>query len=124
MKRVLFGAVALVAFSFVANAQFVGSKNSDKYHKQECQWAKRISESNLRTFDSAEEASDAGYQPCKVCKPPTSGKAEVVKRNQGTVRRGSTISDDGRCQAITKKGTRCSRRAQSGSRYCWQHQRS
>src|SRR3972149_4216373 len=103
MKRVLFGAVALVAFSFVANAQFVGSKNSDKYHKQECQWAKRISESNLRTFDSAEEATDAGYQPCKVCKPPTSGKAEGAKRSQNPVQSIPKTYDDGRCQAITKK---------------------
>jgi hypothetical protein len=29
----------------------------------------------------------------------------------------------GRCQAITKKGTQCSRKAQPGSLYCWQHQR-
>lgn len=26
----------------------------------------------------------------------------------------------GRCQAITKKGTQCSRKARSGG-YCWQH---
>lgn len=29
----------------------------------------------------------------------------------------------GQCQATTKKGTQCSRRAKPGSRYCWQHQR-
>ncbi len=29
----------------------------------------------------------------------------------------------GRCQATTKKGTQCKRNAQTGSRYCWQHQR-
>lgn len=27
------------------------------------------------------------------------------------------------CAATTKKGTRCSRLAQPGSSYCWQHQR-
>lgn len=27
----------------------------------------------------------------------------------------------GRCNATTKKGTRCKRNAASGSRYCWQH---
>lgn len=27
----------------------------------------------------------------------------------------------GRCQAITKKGTQCSRNAKAGSSYCWQH---
>ena len=26
------------------------------------------------------------------------------------------------CDAITLKGTRCTRRAMKGSRYCWQHQ--
>ena len=26
------------------------------------------------------------------------------------------------CEAITLKGTRCTRRAMKGSRYCWQHQ--
>ena len=25
------------------------------------------------------------------------------------------------CKAITKKGTRCLRNAQLGSKYCWQH---
>ncbi|MCL5070793.1 MAG: hypothetical protein M1308_07845 [Actinobacteria bacterium] len=35
------------------------------------------------------------------------------------------INTDGtmRCQATTKKGTQCKRNAQTGSRYCWQHQR-
>lgn len=27
----------------------------------------------------------------------------------------------GRCIAITKKGTRCKRKAEKGSSYCWQH---
>lgn len=30
--------------------------------------------------------------------------------------------ETGRCQAVTKKGTPCSRKARPGSRYCWQHQ--
>jgi len=29
--------------------------------------------------------------------------------------------DGGRCQAITAKGTQCSRNADPGSQYCWQH---
>ena len=29
----------------------------------------------------------------------------------------------GRCQARTKRGVQCSRSAQSGSIYCWQHRR-
>jgi len=36
----------------------------------------------------------------------------------------SSPSDTARqqCAAITKKGTRCSRKASQGSAYCWQHQ--
>lgn len=37
--------------------------------------------------------------------------------------RPATPVSPGRCQAITKKGTQCSRNAQAGSSYCWQHQR-
>lgn len=33
----------------------------------------------------------------------------------------STKSYGGQCAATTKKGTRCSRTASPGSRYCWQH---
>jgi len=32
--------------------------------------------------------------------------------------------ESGQCQAITKKGTQCSRKAQAGSKFCWQHQSS
>ncbi len=32
--------------------------------------------------------------------------------------------ESGQCQAITKKGTQCSRIAQAGSKFCWQHQGS
>jgi hypothetical protein len=33
----------------------------------------------------------------------------------------STGTSGGRCQAITAKGTQCSRKADPGSNYCWQH---
>lgn len=33
----------------------------------------------------------------------------------------STLTSTGRCQAITAKGTQCSRMADPGSNYCWQH---
>lgn len=28
---------------------------------------------------------------------------------------------EGRCQATTKKGTQCSRSADGGNKFCWQH---
>jgi colicin import membrane protein len=41
-------------------------------------------------------------------------KAEVVPESQ-------TTSERKRCKAITASGTQCSRDAQEGSDYCWQH---
>ena len=51
------------------DCKYVGSKNSDKYHKPSCVWAKRIKPENLVCFSSKEEAEDKGYKPCSVCKP-------------------------------------------------------
>ena len=50
--------------------QFVGSKNSDKYHYCNCTWAKKIKTENLLCFQGVEEAKADGYVPCKVCNPP------------------------------------------------------
>lgn len=43
--------------------KFVGSRNSDKYHLPDCQWAKRIKKENEIWFSSAEEAEKKGYKP-------------------------------------------------------------
>lgn len=50
--------------------KFVGSINSDKYHYPSCEWAKKIKPENQIWFSSPEEAKEAGYKPCKVCRPP------------------------------------------------------
>ncbi|MFA6183986.1 MAG: hypothetical protein WC682_02690 [Parcubacteria group bacterium] len=46
---------------------FVGSKNSTKYHKPDCRWAKNIKPENLVCFSSAEEATAKGYVADKGC---------------------------------------------------------
>ncbi len=74
----------------------------------------------------------ARYRPCSVCRPPLSSagaasaappssrqRTEVAPAPRGP----SASGGSGQCQAITKKGTRCSRQAKAGSSYCWQHQR-
>lgn len=33
----------------------------------------------------------------------------------------SIVATSGQCKAITARGTQCSRKAQDGSDYCWQH---
>ncbi len=47
---------------------YVASKNSDKYHKCSCSFAKRISQQNLVCFSSKEEA-EKNHQACSSCKP-------------------------------------------------------
>jgi hypothetical protein len=51
---------------------YVGSKTSNKYHYPDCKWAKMIPPERLITFKSVEEAQEAGYKRCPVCKPPIS----------------------------------------------------
>lgn len=48
---------------------YVGSSESDKYHKPTCRWTSKINDGNLVHFDSVEEAQAAGYEPCGTCKP-------------------------------------------------------
>lgn len=49
---------------------YVGSTQSNKYHKPTCRHAKNIKPENEIWFDSAKEAFLNGYEPCGVCKPP------------------------------------------------------
>jgi len=47
--------------------KFVASKKSDKYHRCDCRYAKRIKPENLVCFHSREDAEKEGYLPCSVC---------------------------------------------------------
>ena len=44
-----------------------------------------------------------------------------VTKAVGTSSKNSKSSYGGQCAARTKKGARCSRKAEAGSIYCWQH---
>ena len=56
------------AFRDSLNQYFlVGSSKSDKYHSPSCRWTNKINDGNLVHFDSYEEATAAGYQPCGTC---------------------------------------------------------
>lgn len=50
--------------------KYVGAKNSHIYHRPTCIAAQRIPPGNMRVFYSVKEAVDAGYVPCKICRPP------------------------------------------------------
>lgn len=53
-----------------AQKAYIGSMNSDKYHRPACEWARKIKPDNAVWFSSPEEAKKTGYKPCKVCRPP------------------------------------------------------
>lgn len=73
--RILLAMVLVVILLFVglliaAQFKYVGSAKSNRYHYHSCEWALKIHPDNLVTFRSAKQALEAGYVPCKVCKPP------------------------------------------------------
>ncbi len=59
----------------VLASEFWASKGSDKYHHPDCEWARKISRSNLVAFGSHEEARNAGYVPCRICNSSTAPRA-------------------------------------------------
>jgi len=61
-------AMGICAFSMAGN--YVASKTSNKYHASSCAIAQKIAHENLLTFNTPEEAIQAGYGPCKTCNPP------------------------------------------------------
>ncbi|WP_066638451.1 thermonuclease family protein [Desulfolucanica intricata] len=48
---------------------YIGSSNSKKFHRPDCEWGQKIADHNKVVFKSKEEALDQGYAPCKVCGP-------------------------------------------------------
>lgn len=105
----------LVIFGTMSvSAQYVGSSKSNKYHELTCRHAKKITDENKVEFKTVQEAADADYVACKVCKP---GGETVTTKDPPK----ADSESSGRCQATTKKGTQCKRNAQAGSKYCWQH---
>lgn len=99
------------------------TKSGACYHRDGCN---SLSKSKIPMKLS--EAA-ARYRPCSRCRPPipqaNAGANSEGKAKDGEVRPTPkrAPAGDGQCQATTKKGTRCSRRAQAGSSYCWQHAR-
>lgn len=50
-------------------AQYIGNKNTKKFHYANCQSVSDMSEKNKVAIYSRDEAIDAGYKPCKRCNP-------------------------------------------------------
>ena len=61
--------VAAAAFPMLSNSApaYIGNVKSCVFHKQSCRYLPH--ESNRLYFDSRKEAIDAGYRPCRKCRP-------------------------------------------------------
>jgi len=52
-----------------ADSPFIGSKNSNVFHRRNCKFARQISKENYVFFKSAKHAHEQGRRGCKFCKP-------------------------------------------------------
>lgn len=48
---------------------YVASAKTDKFHRPDCEWAQKITDSNKITYSSRNEAISSGKTPCSVCNP-------------------------------------------------------
>ncbi len=104
------------------------TRTGTKYHRAGCRHLAR-SQIPVALKDAVKR-----FGPCSVCKPSVLHEATTSEAVPAALPSPPTTAHapaseprpapaSGRCQAITKKGTQCSRRAQAGSVYCWQHAR-
>lgn len=100
------GPVALEAVG-QGDATVYITKTGKKYHRDGCG-----SLSRSRIPIPLTEAVKR-YGPCGNCNPPT------LQTSRGGAR-GLTAPASSQCQATTRKGAQCSRRATRGA-FCWQH---
>ena len=119
--------LAAILFIVGVNATFAQAekvyvtRTGAKYHRASCT-SLRSSKIEMPLAEAA-----ARYDACKICRPPVptaaASPAAPVDQRQAPAASAEPAPRSTRCQATTKKGTQCSRRAQAGSSYCWQHTR-
>ena len=64
-----FSTIVFIHENTALAASYVGATTTGKFHYVSCRWADKIRPDHRAYFESREEATDAGYIPCKVCKP-------------------------------------------------------
>lgn len=113
--------LSLILTSFCLAQSVYVTKTGKKYHNENCS-----SLSSSKISIDLSEAIDKGYTPCKKCKPDEKLKGNTQNSTtppkEQQVKSNSNVTSQ-QCEAITKSGTRCKRKAQTGSKFCWQHQK-
>ncbi|WP_139229119.1 DUF5763 domain-containing protein [Algoriphagus aquimarinus] len=122
LQSFLFIAFFLLASQLSAQTVFI-TKTGANYHKESCRYAKTGWASDLAA------AKKKGLTACLVCKPSSTetGQTKPLPLSSGSSKTEPSKetrpaqSTSSQCKATTKAGSRCSRKADSGSSYCWQH---
>ncbi|MBQ6298213.1 MAG: hypothetical protein IJK81_11125 [Selenomonadaceae bacterium] len=71
MKKFIISAVVMIIL-MTANAlaaNYVGNANSRKFHYADCSMVNKMNPANKVFMNTRDEAINAGYVPCKRCKP-------------------------------------------------------
>jgi hypothetical protein len=97
-----------------ASTPVMVTRTGQKYHRADCR--------TLRGGGIPSTLAEAAqrFGPCAICNPPVLGATAPAPAVE-TARPAVPAARSGQCQAITKKGTQCSRNGRAGSSYCWQH---
>jgi hypothetical protein len=116
---VLAWAVATIGVAFAQAENVYVTKTGAKYHRASCS---SLSKSKIEMPLAVAAAS---YGACKNCRPPVPGptpaRAAAFAQPKSQPNERARPATAARCQGTTKKGTQCSRKAQAGRSYCWQH---
>ena len=114
---VLIASVALVAGQAASDPTVYITKTGAKYHRDGCS---SLSRSRIPIKLSLAATT---YGACKNCRPPVPEVAPAAKPlvPVENPKAPSAPARSERCQATTKKGTQCLRKAKAGAAYCWQH---
>ena len=126
-RRLVLAAVLCVlgiSAAFAQTEKVYVTRTGSKYHRESCA-SLRSSKIEMPLAEAA-----AHYGPCANCRPPVPAAvpshapaAPAPVEAAATPAAAAPAPRSTRCQAITKKGTQCSRNAQAGGSYCWQHAR-
>lgn len=129
LKKFIWIGILLMIFSGVWAQQeskvFV-TKTGAKYHRSSCRFAQTGWEV---TLTEAKERKQTAYLVCKpgggsTSTPASSSSSETnsLRSTTPSTSKPAATTSSSQCRATTKAGSRCSRKASSGSSYCWQHQ--
>ncbi|MCE7700122.1 MAG: hypothetical protein K8E24_015280, partial [Methanobacterium paludis] len=52
-----------------ASGAYIGNSNTKVFHHASCRYVSKMNSENKVSFNTRQDAINAGYRPCKVCDP-------------------------------------------------------